>query len=255
MGLKEVLDVLERLGLSEYESRAYFALLRKDGTTAREIANESKVPRTRIYDVLNSLIEKEFIDSEKSRPMKFYARPVEETILRLKKRLDSEIDTAVDEVRKLQKDVKQERMVMYVLRNEESINNYKKRYIEEAKHTLNLSLNSIEDLLNLYDLLLKLIKPPKSVKVYINVYTHVNQLKNEDEKLNKLKLLLNRFDVKLLPAPDMFSTILIDYKKAIVYFQQNKQGFLISIASSMREMLKPTLLDYRSKLPNLRDYL
>ena len=255
MGLNEVLDVLERLGLSEYESRAYVALLRKEGATAREIANESKVPRTRIYDVLNSLIEKEFIDPEKSRPMKFYARPVEETILRLKKQLDSEIDTAVDEVRKLQKAVEQERMVMFVLRNEESVNNYIKRYIEEAEHILNLSLDSIDDLLNLYDLLIKVAKPPKSVKVYISIYTHLNQLKNEDEKLNKLKPLLDRFDVKLLPSPNMFSTILIDYKKAIVYLQQNKQGFLISIGSSMREMLEPTISDYRTKLPNLRDYL
>lgn len=255
MALKEVLDVLERLGLSEYESKAYVALLRKDGATASKIANESKVPRTRIYDVLNSLIEKEFIDPEKSRPMKFYARPVEETILRLKRQLDSEIDTAVDEVRKLQKDVEQERMIMFMIRNEESLNNYIKRYIEEAEQTINISLDSIDDLLNLCNLLLKVVKPPKSVKVCIDIYTDINQLKNEDEKLYKLKLLLKHFDVKLLPTPDMFNTILIDYKKAILYFQRNKQGFLISIASSMREMLKPTLLDYRSKLPNLREYL
>ncbi len=255
MALKEVLDVLERLGLSEYESKAYVALLRKDGATASEIANESKVPRTRIYDVLNSLIEKEFIDPEKSRPIKFYARPVEETILRLKKQLDSEIDVAIDEVRKLQKDVEQERMIMFMIRNEESLNNYIKRYIEEAEQTINISLDSIDDLLNLCNLLLKVVKPPKSVKVCIDIYTDINQLKNEDEKLNNLKPLLNRFDVKLLPSPDMFSSILIDYKKIIVYLRENKQGFLMSIGSSMREMLEPAISDYRARLPSLRDYL
>ena len=255
MGLKEVLDSIGRLGLSEYEARAYVALLRKEGATAREIANESKVPRTRIYDVLNSLIEKEFIDPEKSRPMKFYARPVEDTILRLKRQLNNEIDEAVDEVRKLQKSVEQERMVMFVLRNEESLNSYIKRYIEETEHTLNLSLNSLDDLLALSDLLLKVVKPPKSVKISVNIYTDINQLKREGEKLNNLKALLDCFDVKLLPSPNLFSTIFIDYKKAILCFQQNKQGLLVSVGSSMKEMFEPTISDYRAKLPSLRDYL
>ncbi|MEX2720280.1 MAG: hypothetical protein Q6362_002525, partial [Candidatus Wukongarchaeota archaeon] len=151
--------------------------------------------------------------------------------------------------------VEQERMIMFMIRNEESLNNYIKRYIEETEHTLNISLDSIDDLLNLCDLLLKVMKPPKSVKVCISIYTDINQLKNEDKKLNNLKPLLNRFDVKLLPSPDMFSSILIDYKTAILYFQQNNQGFLISIGSSMREMLEPAISDYRARLPSLRDYL
>ncbi|MFB6219023.1 MAG: helix-turn-helix domain-containing protein, partial [Halobacteriaceae archaeon] len=40
------------LGLSEYESRAYRALLRTGPATAEELSEESGVPMGRVYDVL-----------------------------------------------------------------------------------------------------------------------------------------------------------------------------------------------------------
>lgn len=47
-----------QLGLSEYEAKVYLALLKKKSLLAREVSQISKVPRTRIYEVLSKLIEK-----------------------------------------------------------------------------------------------------------------------------------------------------------------------------------------------------
>jgi sugar-specific transcriptional regulator TrmB len=49
---------LGRLGLTSYEAKAYVALLRRDSSTASEVARVAGLPRQRIYDVLGSLVER-----------------------------------------------------------------------------------------------------------------------------------------------------------------------------------------------------
>ena len=65
---------LEMLGLSNYESRAYLTLLSTGIRTAKEIANESKIPFGRVFDVLSSLEDKGLADTQESRPKKFVAK-------------------------------------------------------------------------------------------------------------------------------------------------------------------------------------
>ena len=65
---------LRDLGLSEYEARAYRALLRTGATTAKELSRASDVPMGRIYDVLNSLEQYNLVRSQAaSRPKKYVA--------------------------------------------------------------------------------------------------------------------------------------------------------------------------------------
>lgn len=49
---------LAQLGLTEYEARAYAALLAGPGSTGYEVARQSGVPRARIYEVLEGLVAK-----------------------------------------------------------------------------------------------------------------------------------------------------------------------------------------------------
>lgn len=53
-----VVDNLKRLGLSDYEVRAYLALLERKSLTATEIATVSGIPRTKVYDVTEYLMKK-----------------------------------------------------------------------------------------------------------------------------------------------------------------------------------------------------
>ena len=65
---------LRDLGLSEYEARAYRALLRTGPTTAKDLSRASEVPMGRIYDVLNSLEQHNLVRSQAaSRPKKYAA--------------------------------------------------------------------------------------------------------------------------------------------------------------------------------------
>jgi sugar-specific transcriptional regulator TrmB len=65
---------LRDLGLSEYESRAYRALLETGPTTAKELSRASDVPMGRIYDVLSTLESSSLVRTQAaSRPKKYAA--------------------------------------------------------------------------------------------------------------------------------------------------------------------------------------
>lgn len=51
---------LQQLGLNAYEARAYFVLLGHSQFKALELAPRSRVPRQKIYEVLDGLVEKGF---------------------------------------------------------------------------------------------------------------------------------------------------------------------------------------------------
>ncbi len=66
---------LHEMGLAAYEIDAYIALLEGGEMTAMEISQQTQVPYSKIYEVLNSLKEKGWIKSGESRPTKYFPVP------------------------------------------------------------------------------------------------------------------------------------------------------------------------------------
>lgn len=66
------MDDLAELGLNTYEAAAYLALLGRGGLSSSEIAARTKVPRQRVYDVLQSLNEKGLCTARDTNPRTFY---------------------------------------------------------------------------------------------------------------------------------------------------------------------------------------
>jgi sugar-specific transcriptional regulator TrmB len=55
MKSNELFQQLLAVGLTEYESKAYLALLEKQSSSASELSKLSGVPRTRVYDILDRM--------------------------------------------------------------------------------------------------------------------------------------------------------------------------------------------------------
>ncbi|MCQ5375675.1 MAG: hypothetical protein NO474_03655 [Methanomassiliicoccales archaeon] len=88
----EILISLRRVGLSDYESKAYIALVAQGHGTAEEVARIGGIPRTSSYKTLESLRSKGFIRMNESRPALFYpVSPAE-----LKKTITEAIGKAFD---------------------------------------------------------------------------------------------------------------------------------------------------------------
>lgn len=75
---KEILNSLEKLGLTLYEARAYLCLLRHGESYGSEISKKSGVPGPKIYETLARLVEKGLAYLIEGNPVRYQALPLEE---------------------------------------------------------------------------------------------------------------------------------------------------------------------------------
>jgi len=85
---EEFLSRLRKIfDLNLYEARVWTALLSRGVSTAGELSNISDVPRSRTYDILESLEKKGFIVMKVGKPIKFIALKPQEVVERVKRNL------------------------------------------------------------------------------------------------------------------------------------------------------------------------
>ncbi len=84
----KTMDSLKAIGLNLYERNIWVALLSRGVSTAGELADISNVPRSRCYDVLESLADKGFVMLQQGKPMKYVAIPPKEAFERSKNIID-----------------------------------------------------------------------------------------------------------------------------------------------------------------------
>lgn len=94
----DILATLQKLGLTYYGARAYYALIKTGPTNPSVIAEESEIPRTKIYGVLKKLKNQNWITIEKTRPSTVRPRYPKEVIEEHKLRLISELDEISNEL-------------------------------------------------------------------------------------------------------------------------------------------------------------
>jgi sugar-specific transcriptional regulator TrmB len=71
---KLVVEKLGDFGLSEYESRVYFVLLTLGESRVGNVAKKAYVPQSKMYEVLERLVDKDFIEqTTKQRPVIYCA--------------------------------------------------------------------------------------------------------------------------------------------------------------------------------------
>ena len=87
-----LLDLKKHFRLNIYEVKIWTALLSRGIASAGELADISGVPRSRCYDVLESLEKKGFIIMKIGKPIKYLAVKPEIILERVKKNLKEEAD-------------------------------------------------------------------------------------------------------------------------------------------------------------------
>ena len=93
---EEFLSKLRRyFSLNLYEVKIWTALLSRGVSTAGELSDIANVPRSRSYDVLESLEKKGFAITKLGKPIKYIAVPPEEVIERVKKNMKEDADEKV----------------------------------------------------------------------------------------------------------------------------------------------------------------
>ncbi|HJJ96947.1 MAG TPA: hypothetical protein O0X38_04835 [Methanocorpusculum sp.] len=82
--MEKLSDRLVKFGFTRYEARVYVSLISIRVGSARDIQELTGIPRGRVYDVLEGLVQKGYAGVTKGTPTLYSATDVQETFTRLK---------------------------------------------------------------------------------------------------------------------------------------------------------------------------
>ena len=98
--MQEKINLLNKIGLTDSESKVYLALLKNGSLSGYEASKVSTVPRSKVYNVLEGLINKGFIVfSEHGNGNAYSAIPIEEISKNLKHEMEDTLDKIEEQLK------------------------------------------------------------------------------------------------------------------------------------------------------------
>lgn len=89
--LSDAVEILQQLGLKQYEAECFVGLSRMSTGTAKRLSEATEVPRTRVYDAIRVLEEKGLVETQHTSPKQFRAVPLEEATETLRDQYEERI--------------------------------------------------------------------------------------------------------------------------------------------------------------------
>jgi sugar-specific transcriptional regulator TrmB len=144
-----VLKAFRELGLTEYEMQAYVALVDGGEMPASEVSSVSKVPYSRIYDVLGRLEERGFLQIRRGRPTRYIPRAPTEVMrlirLEWEERLSASTRAVVGELQpRFEREEQATPRDVYLLHGRASILAKALEMLDSSKETVMLSIPSLD---------------------------------------------------------------------------------------------------------------
>ncbi len=139
MVVNKTVDELISLGLSEYEAKAYVALLERNPVTAYELARVSGIPTSKIYEVLSRLFDKGIVSALGEEGAKRYIpMQPDEFIESYRSRMETTLKSLKEDLASVGKVT--DLSYIWNIRDYEYLMDRAERMINEAKRTLLISV-------------------------------------------------------------------------------------------------------------------
>ncbi|MFD1597408.1 TrmB family transcriptional regulator [Halobellus rarus] len=94
--IEEAIEVLQQLGLKEYEARCFVGLTRLETGTAKKLSELTEVPRTRVYDAIRVLEAQGLVEIQHSSPQRFRAVSLDEATETLRDQYEDRVERLHD---------------------------------------------------------------------------------------------------------------------------------------------------------------
>lgn len=137
---QRAVELLQELGLKEYQAKSFVALSRLPHGTAKEISEISDVPRTRVYDAVQVLEEKGLVEIQTTTPKQFRAVPIAEAAETLRKEYNARIESLETKLSGIESVSSEEEHVVtndvWALGDETAISNRTEQLIDDANEEL-----------------------------------------------------------------------------------------------------------------------
>ncbi|MCF7866533.1 hypothetical protein K9L67_04005 [Candidatus Woesearchaeota archaeon] len=205
---KDFLDKLKDFGINSYEAKIWTALLSRGVSTAGELSDIANVPRSRSYDVLESLEKKGFVVMKIGKPIKYIAIPPEEVLERVKKNVKEESERAVKQIDEIKNtEILNDLMNLHQngvdmidptdlsgsIKGRDSLHDQLNMMIKEAEKSIVL-VTSQEGLIRKAESLLKNLKKAHARGVTIRIAAPIEK---ETEDIKELKKIAEIKNIKL----------------------------------------------------------
>jgi HTH-type transcriptional regulator, sugar sensing transcriptional regulator len=129
--LAEISDDLRALGFTDYETRAYLALLQDSPATAYQVSKESGLPRANVYPALESLTKKGAAQPVTETPARYVPVPPEILFNRLAQDVDAQCRRVAGKLSRLRQHNGEE--YVWSLKGDEAIRDKIENMIESSR--------------------------------------------------------------------------------------------------------------------------
>ena len=133
--IEEAIEVLQQLGLKEYEARCFVGLSRLETGTAKKLSEMTEVPRTRVYDAIRVLEAQGLVQIQHSSPQQFRAVPLEEATETLRDQYEGGVERlhdALDTVEIVEEGDEEPVQQVWAMSGNDGIENRTEELIESA---------------------------------------------------------------------------------------------------------------------------
>lgn len=252
---EEIQEIKQVFNLNLYETKLWVSLLMKGVATAGQLTEHSGVPRSRTYDVLESLQKKGFVTTKIGKPLKYVATPPEEVIERMKKEVQEQ---SIKKIKKIEQ-----------IKNKEVYKTINKIY-KKNDYSDTTKTTAIKGRYNIYSKLSKLMEQAnQEVTIITNeeglirkTYELENIMKKLKEKNVKIRFITNKAEeqlitritnlglLKIVPNINMRMVIIDDDKTLLITNQEGEvphhqeQGILIHnqyVTQGIKQLINKTL--------------
>lgn len=157
---------LKEIGMSEYEAKTYTILLALRVASAREIHEITKIPRGRVYETLNVLVEKGFVNYSSENPARYSAADVSRTFEKIKREKVAFLDKVSTQLQNLEKERPESLLQAYELRTTWAIDKQIRLMFARAKSEM-IILCIDPSFLDIYSS--EIVRTQKRIPLYIVV--------------------------------------------------------------------------------------
>jgi sugar-specific transcriptional regulator TrmB len=218
------LVILQKLGLTYYGARVYITLVSLGSSDATELAIESEVPRTKIYDVLKRLETEKWITVEHTRPITYTAKYPKDILEEKRVAFNSEINEVSNQLSEVyDKLIDSEIPKVWLLRGMNNITAKTINMIRRAKRDITLlgalySENEIEQL-------------KEELSYATKKGLHVRVISRQSIKLNNGELDIIKNLSSVIPkikigGPEFSKFVIIDDKELLILFSKVEDNIL-----------------------------
>jgi len=226
---QDLLKKIKDFGLNSYEAKIWTALLSRGISSAGELSDISNVPRSRTYDVLESLEKKGFVMMKLGKPIKYMAIPPTEVIDVIKKKIREDSvrqESSMDELRK--SDVLEQLTQLHtngidmieptelvgIIKNRDNVYDYMENMIKKAEKSVYI-MTSFDGMSRKIDQFEKTLKKVSDKGVSIKIIVNSKDSDKQYKELKGVAEIKNCAEVKS-------RFILVDDSKLLFFITNDK---------------------------------